>query len=281
MPSLEGVDVSHHNGDIDWQHVKNAGIAFAFIKATDGMSFVDPKALTNLAGCRALGIAPAMYHFYRHDADPAEQAANFLRNIGPRQPGDLPPAIDVEEASDGAGPLTYPASEVVQRIGVFMQAVQAALGVAPVVYTYPAAWHDVTNNSNAFAATHRLWIASYGGNAPKIPGGWSDYTFWQYTDHGSVAGIGAVDRDRFNGGPPELDALCASTLAVGEMAIFNQDGKVHQAPGLSSPVIGVLDGGTGVVIVNGPQPANGRDWWGVDNGEGVVGWSSSKVLSSS
>jgi hypothetical protein len=59
MPHLEGVDVSHANGEIDWRRVKEAGIAFAMIKATEGSSFVDPRMLTNLTGCREAGIVPA------------------------------------------------------------------------------------------------------------------------------------------------------------------------------------------------------------------------------
>lgn len=279
MPQLEGVDVSHGNGVIDWQRVKDAGIAFAIIKATEGSSFVDSRSQTNLAQCRDVGIVPAMYHFYHHDVDPLAQATHFLQNFGTHAPGDLPPAIDVEEPADGAGPIAYPKTEVVHRIGVFTQAVQKAIGRAPMIYTYPSAWTDVTANSNAFTTTNPLWIASYKSGAPKLAGNWPAYMLWQYTDHGRVDGIdGIVDRDRFNGGEAELEALRARPLMVGGMAVLNQDGNVRSRPGLSGARRGVLLRGAGVVIVDGPSVANGRDWWKIDDGEGVVGWSSSKVL---
>jgi lysozyme len=280
MTQLEGVDVSHHEGPIDWHRVRDAGISFAFIKATEGRTFVDPRAMKNLAGCREAGIVPSMYHFYHHDIDPAAQAAHFLQHLGPREPGDLPPVIDVEAAGDGAGPITYPRTQVVDRVGVFVRAVRAAVGRAPIIYTYPSAWQEVTKNSNAFADTYPLWIASYDVDTPKLVGGWADWTFWQHTDHGEVDGIGCpVDRDRFNGGLAELDALRVGSLALGRAAVLNQDGKVRAERGLGGEEIGVLLRGTRVMLVEGPQQANGRDWWRVDDGGGTVGWASAKVLS--
>lgn len=279
MAQLEGVDVSHGNGEIDWQRVKDAGIAFAMIKATEGSSFVDPRALANLTDCREAGVVPSMYHFYHHDVDPVAQATHFLATIRAPAPGDLPPAIDVEEPGDGAGPIHYPKSEVVHRLRTFAQAVEAAIGRPPMIYTYPSAWTELTANSNAFAADP-LWIASYRSGSPTLAGAWATYTFWQYTDHGEVDGIdGLVDRDRFNGGEAELEALRARTLAVGDLALFNQDGRVRKGPGLSAVPLKVLPRGAGVVIVDGPSVANGRDWWKIDDGEGTVGWSSSQVLS--
>lgn len=279
MALLEGVDVSHHEGQINWQKAKAAGLSFAMIKATQGTTFVDPMARTNLTACRAAGIVPGMYHFYRHDVDPAAQAAFFLHNTGPVLPGDLPPAVDVEEPTDGAGPVNYSQAEVVQRVRIFVQAVQAVIGRAPMIYTYPAAWQSLTGNSTAFAATNPLWIASYGKPTPQLPGGWKDYMLWQYTDNGTVSGIGTVDRDRFNGAVLELSALQVASLVLGGEAVLNQDGNIRAAAGLSAPSIKVFPDGTQVKIVSGPQPANGRAWWQVDDGDGTVGWCSSLVLS--
>ncbi|HEX8319151.1 GH25 family lysozyme [Longimicrobium sp.] len=285
MPNLEGVDVSHHEGAIGWDKVKDAGIAFAILKATEGKSFVDPRAEKNLARCREVGIVAGMYHFYRHDVDPAAQAKHFLANLGAREPGDLLPAIDVEAPGDGGGPITYPRSEVVARVKVVVDAVEAAIGRAPMIYTYPSAWKELTDNSTAFAGRCPLWIASYGGATPKLVGGWTKYTVWQYTDQGTVNGIGGgVDRDRFNGGAAELAAVRIGTLTQGALtkggkAVFNQDGRVRVAAGVNSDEVGVLRGGTQVAITDGPQLVDGRDWWKIDNGAGTAGWSSSKVLS--
>ncbi|HEY0014827.1 MAG TPA: GH25 family lysozyme [Longimicrobium sp.] len=214
MASLEGVDVSHLEGAINWEQVKDAGIAFAFLKATQGNGFVDPRAQENLAQCRKFGIVAGMYHFYRHDVDPEAQARHFLDNLGAREPGDLLPAIDVEGPDDGGGSFDYPKSEVVRRVGVVVGAVQAAIGRAPMIYTYPSAWAELTGNSTQFAGECPLWIASYGVATPSLVGGWKDYTVWQYNDHGTVKGIGgAVDRDRFNGDEVQLNAFRIAALA--------------------------------------------------------------------
>jgi lysozyme len=280
MASLEGVDVSHHEGVISWEQVREAGIAFAFIKATEGNSFVDNMAQKNLARCREVGIVAGLYHFYRHDVDPEAQAEHFLDQLGARQLGDLLPAIDVEAPGDGGGSFAYPASEVVRRVGVVVGAVQAAIGRAPMIYTYPSAWAELTSNSTLFAGECPLWIASYKVAHPTLPGGWKDYAVWQYDDHGTVKGIGGVvDRDRLNGDEARLNAFRIAALTKGGKAVLNQDGKVRSAAGVSSPDVAVLLRGTAVVVTDGPQPVDGRDWWKIDDGAGTVGWSSSKVLS--
>jgi lysozyme len=277
--ALEGVDVSHNNRRVNWPRVRAAGISFAFIKATEGATFEDPACSTNLAGCRAAGVAPGLYHFYHHDSDALVQAAHFLRVLGTPKAGDLPPALDVEAPGDGSGTIGYPASEVVHRLSQFVQAVERAIGRAPAIYTYPSAWKEITADSTAFANRCPLWIASY-ANSPAMIGGWSHYTFWQYSDHGTVDGIPTdVDRDRFAGDASELDALRNRTLAVGGMALLNQDGNVRVEPGLGGRILKALTSGTGVVIVDGPRVVKDRDWWKVDDGEGTVGWCSSKVLS--
>ena len=279
MPNLEGVDVSHNNGVINWQQVRDAGIAFALIKATQGDKFVDPLVLQNLENCRKEGIVPGVYHFYCHDIAPEHQAANFIRNLS-QQPGDLVPAIDVETLGDGAGKTLPPTTDVVSGLQVMVEAVREAIGRAPMIYTYPSAWDEVTGNSTEFARECPLWIASYKAGAPDLVGGWTDYAVWQYTTKGNVNGIGGiVDRDRFNGGPAELKAFCLGALEKGGRAVLNQDGRVRGAPGMGSPEVGVLLHGTRVAITDGPMPADGRDWWKIDDGAGTTGWSSSKVLS--
>jgi lysozyme len=203
--TVEGIDISGHNGKIDWQAVKEAGIEFAFIKATEGDAYVDGYFATNIAQCRALRITCGAYHFYRHDIDPTAQAQHFAHIMGRPQPGDLLPAVDVEAPGDGAGRISYPSSQIVERLATFLDIVHAATGLACIIYTYPYMWRNIIGNSNTFAGTNKLWLAKYDG-PPQTPlvGNWADYSFWQYTDNGTVPGVGLVDRDRFNGDAAEL-----------------------------------------------------------------------------
>lgn len=75
---LRGVDVSHHQGQIDWPKVAKSDIAFAILKATEGGDLVDDSFASNLAGARAAGLAVGVYHFFTFCRSGADQAKNFL-----------------------------------------------------------------------------------------------------------------------------------------------------------------------------------------------------------
>ena len=66
----EGIDVSHYQGEIDWQEVvRNEQISYVYIKATEGASLVDEYYLQNLEGARRVGLSVGSYHFYRPTID--------------------------------------------------------------------------------------------------------------------------------------------------------------------------------------------------------------------
>src|ERR1043166_1347174 len=92
---VRGVDVSHHQGTIDWSAVKTAGITFAYIKATEGTRYQDPAFVQNWSGAAGSGIVGGAYHFFTRDAPGEKQAENFLR-VAPVDSNTLPPAIDLE-----------------------------------------------------------------------------------------------------------------------------------------------------------------------------------------
>lgn len=194
---IEGLDISNHNGVVQWPQIKAAGIAFSFIKATEGNNFVDPYFARNMAGARAAGIIVGAYHYYRYDVDPAAQAEHFLRTIGRVPVGDLPPTIDVEAPADGSGASQGRVKDIA-GVAIMLRLVEAGTGRKPIVYTYPSVWGTTMGGSKDFGQ-YPLWIANYGVQAPTVPQGWQTYTFWQYTDRGSVGGAPFVDRDVFNG----------------------------------------------------------------------------------
>jgi lysozyme len=191
----EGVDVSNHNGYINWHQVAEAGIDFAFAKATEGTGFIDAFFQRNWVGMKDAGILRGAYHYFRPGLDPVHQADNFLRQVRSLADGDLQPMLDVEEA-DG-----MQAGMIAAGAKVWINAVEAALGRNVIIYTYPWFWQSQMRNTQLFSHSQPLWIARY-GIKPEEPlvGGWPFYSFWQYTDKGWVAGVtGQVDRDRFNG----------------------------------------------------------------------------------
>lgn len=92
---VRGIDVSRHQGDIDWKRVAADDVSFAIIKATEGGDWVDPKFSENFREARAAGLKVGAYHFYRFNRTGAEQAQNFIKTV-PRNRDMLPPVIDIE-----------------------------------------------------------------------------------------------------------------------------------------------------------------------------------------
>jgi lysozyme len=197
---LTGIDVSHYQGQIDWDAVKAAGCAFAFAKATEGAGVTDPYFAANWTGMQAAGLVRGAYHFFHPAQDASQQAAHFLATVQ-LKPTDLPPVIDVE-VNDGV------ANEaVVQGVQTWLDAVEQATGVAPIIYTAAYFWNA---HLNAGFGRYPLWIAHYTSAATPapLPEGWTGWTFWQYSQSLAIDGVnGAADHDYFNGGVGDLRTL--------------------------------------------------------------------------
>ncbi|HSI50492.1 MAG TPA: GH25 family lysozyme [Ideonella sp.] len=197
---IAGIDLSNwQGGAVDFSHLKAAGKSFVFIKATQGASVVDPDHAGNLQRARAAGIPVGSYHFYVTSDTPDSQFANFSAQVSALQPGDLPPVVDIEVLSKQSLPGL---SADLQRLLTLMA---QRYGVKPVVYTGESFASEYLAGFSAYP----LWLAEYSGNpAPKLPLDWSQWTFWQYSQSGTVEGItGAVDLSRFNGTPQQFDRL--------------------------------------------------------------------------
>jgi lysozyme len=200
---VRGIDVSHYQGTVNWPQVAGAGVAFAFVKATEGITTVDPMFNQNWSGVRAAGLLRGAYHFYEPGDDPVQQAEHFLTVVSLSQ-GDLPPVLDIE-TSGSSTPAT-----IVQGIQTWLETVQQGTGRTPIVYTGNSFWK--TLGTSAFGA-YPLWIAEYGVQTPVLPSGWSRWTFWQYSETGAIAGVsGQVDLDFFQGSLQNLKKLAAGSL---------------------------------------------------------------------
>src|SRR5580704_311225 len=90
-----GVDVSHHQGQIDWNALARGGVAFAYVKATEGANFQDISFATNWAQAARTGLPRGAYHFFTLCRSGTDQARNFMATV-PRDPQALPPVVDVE-----------------------------------------------------------------------------------------------------------------------------------------------------------------------------------------
>jgi lysozyme len=195
---LSGIDVSKWQGQVDWTSVQQAGMAFAFARATYGTSEVDSSFNSNWEGMKQAGIIRGAYHFFLAGDDPTQQAEFFIRTVGSLSPNDLPPVIDVESDSGVS-------SHLAADVQTWLNTVAQGLGRTPIIYTAPSYWN--ANMTSGFGH-YPLWVAEYGVSTPKAVNGWTDWTFWQYSATGKVAGVGGeVDLDYFNGTQEALTAF--------------------------------------------------------------------------
>ena len=212
---ITGPDVAsyqHPGGaSIDWSQVKSSGRNFAFVKATEGTGYVNPYFSADWAAIQANGMVRGSYHYAKPDTSPtsaAEQAQYFVATAGLMQAtGDLAPILDLEETG-GLSP-----SGLITWVHSWLSTITALTGRTPIIYTYPYFWRSAMGNDTGFT-NYPLWIADYnGGSAPNTPliGGWNSWTFWQYTDSGSIPGIPTgVDISSFC-----CDAATLSSLSNG------------------------------------------------------------------
>ncbi|MGZ3419850.1 MAG: glycoside hydrolase family 25 protein [Polyangiales bacterium] len=200
--TVKGIDVSHYDGTIDWTKVKSSGRDFAIMKVTEGTAYEDPTYTTNWAGSKAHGVIRGAYHFFHSNMDPIAQADWFVSKMGPLEPGDLPPTLDLE-VTDGES-----AAKITSTAIAWLDHVAAKTGLKPILYTSPA---FVTGSMGSPAGLENhatLWIANWGVTCPDVPTPFKSWDFWQYDDKGTVPGItGAVDLDEFDGTMKQLVAL--------------------------------------------------------------------------
>ncbi len=103
--SIHGIDVSHHQGTIDWDKVATATIAddarveFVFIKATEGKSHLDRNFQRNFRKAGQYGLIRGAYHYFSPNVSGDRQARYFMDNVQLEE-GDLPPVLDIEEIGD-------------------------------------------------------------------------------------------------------------------------------------------------------------------------------------
>lgn len=196
-----GIDVSHHQGQIDWNRVSatlksdDIPVRFVFIKATEGGTFLDSSFRTNIESARKAGFVCGIYHFYNPGTSPRKQADFYISNVR-LEKGDLAPVVDVERPGRSA--------EALQRELVdFLSALESHYGVRPIIYTSAKFRHNYLNNP--IFDNYPFWVAHYYVSRPATDHNWS---FWQFTDRAKVDGIdGYTDFNVFNGSDKDFENL--------------------------------------------------------------------------
>lgn len=192
-----GIDVSHHQGEIDWHAVASDGVAFAYMKATEGGDFCDPRFAENWQGARIVGLPRGAYHVFSYRRPGIVQAENFIGTVPTAMLATLPPALDLEIL--GSEDDLPSRAELLAEIRAWLMVVEAQAGRPAVIYTASdfyrryLAGSDIAEGPSA----RRLWLRSI-SREPDFASAW---TFWQFDDKGRVKGIDAhVDRNRITKG---------------------------------------------------------------------------------
>jgi GH25 family lysozyme M1 (1,4-beta-N-acetylmuramidase) len=201
-----GLDVSGHQGNVDWTAVKNNGAAFAYVKATEGTTYTSPSFSQQYNGAYDAGLIRGAYHFALPDHSSGTAQADWFVGHGGGWSADgrtLPPALDIEYNPYGATCYGLSQSAMVSWIRDFSNEVHTRTGRYPTIYTTTDWWTTCTGNTSGFGATNPLWIARYSSSPGTLPAGWSAQTLWQYADSGTFPG----DQDTFNGTLSDLQAF--------------------------------------------------------------------------
>ncbi len=198
---IHGIDVSHHQGAIDWTKVAGDGVAFAYLKATEGGDHRDREFARHWREARAAGIAVGAYHFFTFCRPGAQQAANILAVV-PAAADALPPAVDLEFGGNcGRVP---DAAAMRRELDAFLAPVERATGKRAILYVTPeffAAYRD-------HLPARGLWRRSI----LRAPDNAVPWQLWQYHNRGRVDGIrGPVDLNVFYGDAAAFAAWRASS----------------------------------------------------------------------
>jgi GH25 family lysozyme M1 (1,4-beta-N-acetylmuramidase) len=207
---VEGIDVSYWQGsNIDWARVRASGKRFAFMRVSYGaQAGVDSTFRRNWTESKANGVLRGAYQYFLPAQDTSAQANLVVRELGRLGAGDLPAVIDVEQAPNG-----ITAAQYAQKVADWVAIVEQGTGKRPIVYTGKYFWNDNVQSS-AFG-DHPLWLAAYVSGCPDTPRPWTKWTFWQFTDSGSVPGIaGNVDVNVFDGTVADLEALAGASVCT-------------------------------------------------------------------
>lgn len=191
---VAGIDVSKHNGDIDFEQVRDDDYQFVFIKASEGKTYRDEAFERNYQRARDAGLMVGAYHFFRKNREGSEQAENFLNAIKDKA-FDLPLVIDLED--DWGNGAAIDRKTALQRV-MDMINILTDKGYTVMIYTnldgYNKYYKDMLGD-------HDLWLCSFTSPdlLPHLP-----HCIQQFSHEGSVAGVkGKVDLNVYRGNKKE------------------------------------------------------------------------------
>lgn len=197
---IQGVDVSHYQGTIDWQKFREQRVEFAFIKATEGSSHTDEHFADNWKQAQEAGITTGAYHFFSFDSPASTQAEHYIQTVGSLS-GNMVPVVDVEYY--GNKKQDPPDEKEVQKnLRELLALLEQHYGHKPIIYTTYSFYQPYIKE--AFD-DYPLWIRNV--YYPPVDIG-REWQFWQYSDRGELEGMtgseSCIDLNVFSGNEEEF-----------------------------------------------------------------------------
>ena len=192
---VRGVDLSSYQGAVDWDLLARQGISFAYIKATEGSSLVDPCFGANWTAAAGTGLRIGAYHYLSFES-PGETQAELFRSTVKEVPGMLPPAVDVEFYGDYGSEKDIDVSAVKAELRVFVDSLAGEYCLKPVIYCDTRSYDALVRGGFDDCD---IWFRSVYSKTPDGIG----WTFWQYSNRHRLEGYSGreryIDMNIFNG----------------------------------------------------------------------------------
>lgn len=201
---IHGIDVSRHQGTIDWKRVSKAQsgdskLTFVFIKATEGITHRDENFAANWRNSASAGMLRGAYHYFYPSRDAALQAENFIRVVKLGR-GDLPPVVDIEHTSG------HKAGDICKSLKIFTEKLENHYGVKPLIYTNIHFYNTILKG---LFDDYPLWISCYYEHERFYSEFGGPWIFWQHSERGRVDGIKSkTDLNVFDGSEADLRKMC-------------------------------------------------------------------------
>ena len=185
--SIRGVDISAYQVNVDMARLKEQGIQFIYIKATEGRSHVDDYFASNWQKAKDANLRVGAYHFFNFESSGADQAENFIHVVGENLAGHLFPAVDVEIYGNER-PVVPDRESLNRELKVMLDILEAQYGVKPIIYAQKEFYDQYLTDF----ADYPRWIRDVYLLAGIKNG--NDWLIWQYNDRGQLDGYSGGEK---------------------------------------------------------------------------------------
>ncbi|AXE37538.1 Lysozyme M1 [Acidipropionibacterium virtanenii] len=209
--SVPGLDVSSHDGTVNWASRWSAGKRFVWVKATESSSYSNPYFSAQYKGSANQGFIRGAYHFALPNKSSGSAQAKYFSDNGGGWSADgrtLPGALDMEY-NPYSGGVCYglSKSQMAAWVKDFSSYYLNRWGRYPIVYTSASWWDQCVGTATSVSSVQPLWTARYASAVGTLPAGWTKHTVWQYAET-------PYDQNFFNGTSAALTAFARSAATT-------------------------------------------------------------------